>query len=200
MFYFSIFLYTLQKNLLAECFPFDDIQLQIFSSCWYFGKYKHIETLSNKNPHRISPSVIEFFIYQKLETYRKHIVNKCKHIVNLNKVGRYSGRFPLTQKVCQIFFIAIIMPGIFLSPFKTSRRQNNEENFTGYTPLQLQKSLPGLTVSFRGFHLFFLRILYLSRKLVRKVHIGTLLLISRNGIQLCFLPGIPLPFLSIFEP
>ncbi len=147
---------TFCQNIFISCSLkiINSTQLQIFSSCWYFGKYKHIETLSNKNPYRISPSVIEFFIYQKLETYRKHIVNKCKHIVNLNKVGRYSGRFPLTQKVCQIFFIAIIMPGIFLSPFKTSRRQNNEENFTRYTPLQLQKSLPGLTASFRGFHLF----------------------------------------------
>ena len=34
---------------------------------------------------------------------------------------------------------------------------------------------------------------------MRKVHIGTLLLISRNGIQLFFLPGIPLPFLSILN-
>jgi len=38
-----------------------------------------------------------------------------------------------------------------------------------------------------------------SSKPVRKVHIGTLLLISRNGIQLSFLPGIPLPFLSILN-
>jgi hypothetical protein len=54
-------------------------------------------------------------------------------------------------------------------------------------------------------------------KPVRKIHIGTLLLISRNGIvkyfpcpchqngvdealpSAPFLPGIPLPFLSIFE-
>ena len=50
-----------------------------------------------------------------------------------------------------------------------------------------------------GIPFIFLRILYLSRKLVRKIHIGTLLLISRNGILLCFLPGIPLLFLSIFN-
>jgi len=56
------------------------------------------------------------------------------------------------------------MSGIFLSPFKTSRRQNNEENSTRYTPLQLQKRLPGLTASFRGFHLFFLSGFYTFRE------------------------------------
>ena len=124
---------------------------------------------------------------RKVYTYRK-----------FKRVWKISGRFPLTQKVCQIFFIVINTSGIFLSPFKTSRRKIMRKIHKVHSSSVAEK-FARFDCFLSGIPFTFLRILYLSRKLVRKVHIGTLLLISRNGIPLCFLPGIPLPFFSIFK-
>jgi len=112
---------------------------------------------------------------------------KFYHIVKFEQVWKISYRVTyFLQKIFFIFFAMIFSSDIFLFSFKASRRKIMRK-ISRYTPFQLQKRLPGFTASFRGFHLFLLTILTPSvqtpkssrdpsSKLVRKIHIGTLLL------------------------
>jgi hypothetical protein len=101
--------------------------------------------------------------------------------------GKYLPDFHFLLKIFSIFFFMILSSDIFLFPFKISQKLVRKI-FTVHTFSVAEKVARSFTASFRGIHLFLLTFSSppivqtpkssrdSSSKLVRKIHIGTLLL------------------------
>ena len=100
--------------------------------------------------------------------------------------GKYLPDFHFLLKIFSIFFFMILSSDIFLFPFKISQKLVRKI-FTVHTFSVAEKVARSFTASFRGIHLFLLTFSPptvqtpkssrdSSSKLVRKIHIGTLLL------------------------
>jgi len=116
----------------------------------------------------------------------------------LTNFGKYLPDFHSLLKIFSIIFFMILSLGIFLLPFKLSQKKTSEENLHGTHLFGCRKGCQVFCCFLPGIHLFLLTFSSppivqtpkssrdSSSKLVRKIHIGTLHLISRNGIVKCF--------------